>query len=326
MPAGHRIFAYGRDPFFAGWPDTLQLDYANPAVQEAMAAELARIADQCDGVRCDMAMLILPEVVERTWGRRPDPFWPTAIARVKERRPAFKFLAEVYWDHEWTLQQQGFDYTYDKRLYDRLRDGRALPIRQHLWAGLDFQDKLARFLENHDEPRAAETFDVDQHQAAAIITFLAPGLRFFHQGQLEGRRVRLSPHLSRGPDEPIDQSLAVFYARLLDVLRESVVRDGSWRPLDCEPAWERNGSHLAFIAYLWEQGSDRRLIAVNYAPHTSQCYVRLPITELAGNGWRLTDRLGSATYDRDGNDLAARGLYLDVSPWAYHAFELATRG
>ena len=64
------ILAYGRDPYFSGWPDTVQLDYSNPATQEAMMKELLRIADQCDGVRCDMAMLILPEVFERTWGRK----------------------------------------------------------------------------------------------------------------------------------------------------------------------------------------------------------------------------------------------------------------
>jgi len=91
-------------------------------------------------------------------------------------------MAEVYWDLEWTLQQQGFDYCYDKRLYDRLRDGHAAPIRGHLLAGLDYQDKLVRFLENHDEPRGASEFSWPQHRAAAIITYFSPGLRFFHQG------------------------------------------------------------------------------------------------------------------------------------------------
>ena len=152
---GNLILAYGRDPYFSGWPDTLQLDYSNPDTQEAMTRELLKIAGRCDGVRCDMAMLILPEVFERTWGRRSQPFWPQATARVREKVPGFLFMAEVYWDLEWTLQQQGFDYTYDKRLYDRLREGHARPVREHLHAALDYQVKLARFLENHDEPRAA---------------------------------------------------------------------------------------------------------------------------------------------------------------------------
>jgi glycosidase len=203
--AGDLVLAHGRDPYFPGWPDTLQLDYANPATQDAMAAELERIAGQCDGVRCDMAMLVLPDVFERTWGRRAPEFWPAATGRVREQIPGFCFMAEVYWDLEWTLQQQGFDYTYDKRLYDRLREGHARPVREHLHAGLDFQEKLARFLENHDEPRAAASFVPEAHQAAAAITFLSPGLRFFHQGQFEGRRARISPHLCRGPEEAVDE-------------------------------------------------------------------------------------------------------------------------
>ena len=117
-------------------------------------------------------------------------------------------MAEVYWDLEWTLQQQGFDYTYDKRLYDRLREGHARPVREHFRAGLDYQNKMARFLENHDEPRAAAAFSPGMHEAAAVITFLSPGLRFFHQGQFEGRKKRISPHLGRGPSEPTDRDPA----------------------------------------------------------------------------------------------------------------------
>ena len=164
-----------------------------------MIGELVKIAGQCDGVRCDMAMLVLPDVFERTWGQRAPLFWPTATQRVRERVPGFLFMAEVYWDLEWTLQQQGFDYAYDKRLYDRLRERHARPVREHFHAGLDYQNKLARFLENHDEPRAAATFPPGVHEAAAVITFLSPGLRFFHQGQFEGRKKRISPHLCRGP-------------------------------------------------------------------------------------------------------------------------------
>ena len=210
---GDLILAYGRDPYFAGWPDTLQLDYSNPATQEAMIGELQRIAGQCDGVRCDMAMLVLPDVFERTWGRRAPLFWPEATRRVRERVPGFRFMAEVYWDLEWTMLQQGFDYAYDKRLYDRLREGHARPVREHLYAGLDYQSKLARFLENHDEPRAAATFAPGMHEAAAIITFLSPGLRFFHQGQFEGRKKRISPHLVRAPLEPVDETLRTVLRR-----------------------------------------------------------------------------------------------------------------
>jgi hypothetical protein len=236
-------------------------------------------------------------------------------------------MAEVYWDLEWTLQQQGFDYTYDKRLYDRLRAGSARQVREHFHAGLDYQDKLARFLENHDEPRAAATFAPGVHAAAAVITFLSPGLRFFHQGQCEGHRQRISPHLCRGPDEPVDQQLAQFYDRLLAVLRHPIVRQGNWQLLECVPAWDGNWTWDCFLAFAWHgPGAERLLVTVNYAPNQSQCYVRLPFTDLGNRQWRLQDRLGEATYDREGNDLQARGLYLDVPPWQALVFALTPRG
>jgi hypothetical protein len=320
---GDLLLAHGRDPYFPGWPDTLQLNYGNPTTQAAMVAELVRIASQCDGVRCDMAMLVLPEVFERTWGIACQPFWGKATGCVRERNPDFCFTAEVYWDLEWTLQQQGFDFTYDKRLYDRLRDGHARPVREHFHAGLDYQNKLARFLENHDEPRAAATFAPGVHEAAAAITFLSPGLRFFHQGQFQGRRQRISPHLGRAPAEPVDEKLEAFYDKLLGVLRQPVMREGKWQLLECVPAWEGNWTWDCFIAFAWEnEKGERRLVAVNFAPNQSQCFVRLPFRNLAGSQWRLHEQLEGSLYERDGADLDSRGLYLDARPWQASVFAL----
>lgn len=319
--AGSLILAHGRDPYFPGWPDTLQLDHSQPSTQEAMIAELTQVASLCDGVRCDMAMLLLPEVFQRTWGKSIQPFWPKAIQQVREHVPGFRFMAEVYWDLEWNLQQQGFDYTYDKRLYDRLRKGSAQPVREHLCAGLDFQHKLARFLENHDEPRAAATFQIDTHQAAAVATYLSPGLRFFQQGQFEGHKKHISPHLCRGPKETPDPALEAFYQRLLAVLRQPVARDGKWQLLECAPAWDGNWTSACFLASSWSlPAGDRLLLAVNYAPNQSQCYVRLPFDDLAGSHWRLQDQMGTDVYDRDGHDLSSRGLYLDMPPWKASVF------
>jgi glycosidase len=320
-PNGDVILAHGRDPFFPGWTDTLQLDYSNPTTQGAMLTALLKVAGQCDGVRCDMAMLILPEVFERTWGRRPQPFWPRAIRCVRERVHDFCFMAEVYWDLEWTLQQQGFNYTYDKRLYDRLRDRHARPVREHLYAGLDFQDRSARFLENHDEPRAAAAFPPGVHEAAAIVTFLSPGLRFFHQGQFEGRVKRISPHLVRAPIETPNERLQDFYERLLSALRRPTLRDGEWRLLECSPAWDGNWTWDSFLLFSWQShGGEPLLVAVNYADHQSQCYVRLPLTNVDGRSVRFVDVMGSAVYDRADSDVAAHGLYLDMPAWGYHVF------
>ncbi|MGO9464701.1 MAG: alpha-amylase family glycosyl hydrolase [Isosphaeraceae bacterium] len=320
---GDLLLAYGRDPYFAGWPDTLQLNYANPATQEAMMGELERVASQCDGLRCDMAMLVLPDVFERTWGQRAPLFWPKATQRVRDRFPGFLFMAEVYWDLEWTLQQQGFDYAYDKRLYDRLRDQHARPVREHLYAGLDYQNKLARFLENHDEPRAASAFPPGIHQAAAVISFLSPALRFFHQGQFDGRKKRISPHLCRAPDEPVDPVLRQFYDRLLTIMRQSVVRDGNWQLLECAPAWDGNWTNDCFVAFCW-QGADgeRLVVVVNYAPNQSQCRLRLPFEGLGGKSWLLQGQISSDTYERDGNELQSQGLFVDLRPWQASAFAL----
>lgn len=235
-------------------------------------------------------------------------------------------MAEVYWDMEWAMQQQGFDYAYDKRLYDRLREGHARPVREHFLAGLDYQNRLARFLENHDEPRAAALLAPGPHEAAAVITFLSPGLRFFHQGQFEGRRKWISPHLSRGPAEAADQNLERFYDRLRSVLRLPVVREGQWQLLECMPAWEGNWTADCFLAFAWEGcDSERLLVTVNYAPNQSQCYVRLPFADLAGGAWRLQDQIEDISYDRDGNDLQSRGLYLDVPHWQASVFALTRK-
>jgi hypothetical protein len=232
-------------------------------------------------------------------------------------------MAEVYWDLEWTMLQQGFDYAYDKRLYDRLREGHARPVREHLCAGLDYQSKLARFLENHDEPRAAATFVPGMHEAAAVITYLSPGLRFFHQGQFEGRKKRISPHLVRAPLEPVDTTLRQFYDGLLAVLRQPAVRDGRWQLLECRPAWDGNWTWDGFICFAWEGQEGRRvLVAVNYAPSQGQCYVRMPFEDLLSRPVRLQDRLSPAVYDRRGDDLLAPGLYLDMPGWGYHVFEV----
>ena len=252
-----------------------------------------------------MAMLVLPEVFERTWGQRAPLFWPTATQRVRERVPGFLFMAEVYWDMEWTLQQQGFDYAYDKRLYDRLREGHARPVREHFHAGLDYQDKLARFLENHDEPRAAATFSPEVHQAAAVITFLSPGLRFFHQGQFEGRKKRISPHLVRGPNEPVDENAEA-------VLRPpaggaSSTGRSRW-PMAIAGMHSRLGRELderllPGFRLARSQAENALVVAVNYAPNQSQCHVRLPFADLAGKKWQLQDQLSPASYEWNGDDL-----------------------
>lgn len=332
---GSCILAHGRDPNFPGWTDTWQLNYRHAGLRAAMTGELTRIAGMCDGVRCDMAMLLQPDVFLGTWGGRSLPkdgsapvdklFWPGAIASAKQANSEFTLLAEVYWGLEWPLLQQGFDYAYDKRLYDRLRHGDALAVREHLKADLSYQGRMARFLENHDELRAANAFDLARLRASAISAYLTPGMRFFHDGQLVGRRVRASVHLGRRAFEEPDPVLSAFYERLLGVLRWPEVRTGRWRLLDVRPAWEENRTSDQFLAFVWDflgPPAWRVLVAVNFGPIQGQCFVHLPFPDLPGNRYVLSDLMGPARYERDGSDLAARGLYLDLPAWRYHVFDM----
>ncbi|HKP95333.1 MAG TPA: alpha-amylase family glycosyl hydrolase [Fibrobacteria bacterium] len=331
--AREAILAYGRDPYFPGWPDTLQLNYRHPRCREAMTGELLEIAKRCDGVRCDMAMLVQPDVFERTWGDRAlprdgvpaasGPFWPGAIAAVKAVRPDFLFIAEVYWDREWELQQAGFDFTYDKRLYDRLHAGSGQAVREHLLADPDFQNRSLRFLENHDEPRAADAFPDAPHRAAAVIGFFVPGLRFFHDGEFSGRRVHVSMHLGRRPEEPPRPEWEAFYADVLSCLRRREVHDGAWSLAQILPAWENNPTWNAFTAFAWRLDGGKTLLAVvNYSPGRGQCFVKFDMAGLGAGMLRLTDLLGEAEYVRSAVELAGKGMYFDMPAWGHHLFEV----
>lgn len=331
--AGPRVLAYGRDPYFPGWSDSLQLNYRHAGLRAAVIEQLRSVTQRCDGVRCDMAMLLLPDVFRRTWGDASLPrdgskpvdtqFWPEAIARVRRDNSGFTFLAEVYWGLEHQLQQQGFDYTYDKGLYDRLRGGDARSVRDYLEADPDFQRKSARFLENHDEPRAAAVFPWAMHQAAAIITYLVPGLRFFHEGQFEGRTRHGPMQLGRRPFEVPDSAIQAFYRRLVSCLQRPEVHEGEWHLWDLRQAWEGNGTWDHFLVFTWRgsRGNDL-LIAVNYGPTRGQCYSTIDVPGWRGKRWILKDLMGEAQLERDGNDLAGDGLYLDMEPWAYSVFEV----
>ena len=252
--AGH-ILAHGRDPYFPPWPDVVQLDAFSPALRAATAATLTDIAAQCDGIRCDMAMLMTNQVFARTWGGRTGPEAERGVLAGRHAEPAQPdpqtvLVAEAYWDMEWTLQQQGFDFCYDKRLYDRIVGGDVSGVRGHLRAGLDYQSRLVRFLENHDEPRLADTLPGEAGRAAAVAIATLPGATLWHEGQFEGRRVRPPVFLSRRPGEPPDVGLAGWYRRLLAAVASHRVRAGAWQLLEVG-GWPDNDSCRNLLAWSW---------------------------------------------------------------------------
>jgi hypothetical protein len=319
-----KVFACGRDPYFPAWPDVLQLNAFEPRLRQAVIETVSNIASQCDGVRCDMAMLLLNAIVERTWGSRAGQppsteYWVDVIPAVKNSYPGFLFIAEAYWDLEWELQQKGFDFCYDKRLYDRLEHGNAESVRLHLSAGVDYQGKLLRFLENHDEPRAAATFSPAKERAAAVTISTLPGARLFHDGQFEGRRIRIPVFLGRLPEELIDPGLQAFYAKLLKGIDSPLFRCGQWSLCDCT-GWPDNASFQNLVAWNWIDGEKRSLIVVNLSNSPAQALVHMPWNDIAGKTIRFVDALSDVSYQRSGSDIRSTGLYVDLGPWMSHFF------
>ena len=307
--AGH--IANGRDPYFPPWTDTAQFNIFRAETRQALEATLLGIAEQCDGVRCDMSILVLNDVFAKTWGEHPPAteFWRDIIPAVRAWHPEFTFLAEAYWDLEYTMQQLGFDYCYDKRLYDRLAHNDAASIRQHLSADLDYQRKLVRALENHDEPRAAAVFPPDKLRAAAVAIATVPGAKLFHEGQFEGRRVKLPVQLARRVPEPIDVELEQYYHKVLNAAR---ALSGSWQL--CETTgWPDNQSHTNLLAWTW----GGTIVVINYSPHPAQGRVKLAQT-FSRPSCHLTDQLTAETFDRDSHELATQGLFVDLAPWHVH--------
>lgn len=325
---GH-VFASGRDPYFPAWQDVLQLNAFHPGLREAVSTTISDIARQCDGVRCDMAMLMMNRIFASTWGSRvgsapQTEYWPEVMSAVRNSHPNFVFMAEAYWDLEWELQQQGFDFCYDKRLYDRLVHDNAESVRLHLLAGLPFQEKLVRFIENHDEPRAAATFHPLKNRAAAVVALTLPGAVLIHEGQIEGFKVRLPVFLARRRDEEVDPELRNFYMKLLDALGGSGVRKGQWQLSEIS-GWPDNGSFLNLVAWSWEKERNTHLIVVNLSDNRSQGRIRLPWRRLQEGSWQFDELLSGTRYRHNGIELDREGLFVNLEPWGVHLFE-ATAG
>jgi len=322
-------FAHGDSGHDSPWVDTLQLDYRNPALRQAMIAELMRVAERCDGVRCDMTMLELNEVFARTWRdfavetvSNDTEFWSAAINTVRGRCPEFLFLAEAYWDLEARLQELGFDFTYDKKLYDRLIARGAGEVTRYLHSlAPEFIARSAHFIENHDEPRIASLLGPREHHAAALLVLGLPGMRFIHEGQASGRRIHANVHFATRHHEPDDSGTTANYEKLLGALRQTSIGRGEWRLLKAQPAWTENPTHQHIAIVQWQTDSRAfDLVVVNLSAVQSQCYAPLTAASLDKFNWHLVDLVGDEVHERQGDALNTRGLYLDLAPHAAQLF------
>ncbi len=321
-------FAHGRDPLFPPWKDTVQINFYSDAARKFLIQTLISISDFCDGVRCDMAMLSLNNIFYNTWigalrkygYEKPEKeFWAEAISTVKTAKPEFVFIAEAYWDLEWQLQQLGFDFTYDKRLLDRLAGNDIKSVKDHLHADRDFQQKSVRFIENHDEERAASKFGKERSLAAATMVSTIQGMILYYDGQFEGKKIKLPVQLGREPFEKEDNRIKNYYYKLLRITKHSAFRKGEWRMLDSMPAAATDFSFENILIWKWKYENHLVIVAVNYSNSTSRCRVKFetPKEKMIIN---LNDVLNSVSYERSVEEIDERGLYIELKPYNSHIF------
>lgn len=272
--------AYGRDPYFAPWTDTAQLNYFNPNTREFMLQNLLKVADMCDGVRCDMAMLSLNKVHRDTWwefigGNLPkQEFWSVALERVREKYPEFVFVAEVYWGLEWEIQEMGFDYTYDKVLYDRLRFSTPENIKGHLGAEHLFQMRSIRFTANHDEEESLKAFGREKSLAASTIIATLPGARMIYLFQMMGHPARVPIQYVADTFEE-DAPILAYYSKLLQIASQPVFHGGQWSLAAVSASAEEEWSFLNVLCWTWKQMNTASTVIINYSDQPSKCLLKI---------------------------------------------------
>ncbi len=328
-PESGHILAHGKDPHFPGWTDTVQLNLYSEDARKAILGELRHISGLADGVRCDMAMLMLNDIFEQTWGAyvhgqaRPETeFWSEVISETKARCPSFIFLAEAYWDLEYRLQQLGFDYTYDKKLYDLMLNATAREVKNHLHGEEAYQKKCVRFIENHDEPRSVTSFGRDRCCAAAVIMSTIPGVHLIQEGQCEGEAIRMPVQLFRKNDDPADQAMTDFYERIFSFTRDHPFASGSWRLLEVHTSWENNWTCGNLLAWVWYTDRSLKLVCVNYSPEPSQGRICIPHALIQAGPLTFRDVLTDEVYVRTTDEIIGSGLFVELGPWKAHLLDL----
>jgi glycosidase len=314
-PGGEaRVFAHGRDPNFAAWTDTVQVDHRRAAARRAMTRVFLDVARRCDGLRCDVAMLVLEDVLERTWGRLPAPepgdFWTEAIGALRRNGEDVVLIAEAYWGSEPRLIGLGFDFAYDKGLYDALLAADAVAsVRPRLDAsGLE---KGVHFLENHDEERARRAFGTQRLLAASALAYSLPGMRFFHDGQAEGRELRLPVQLARDPGEPVREESLAWHRALWRTLADPLFHAGAYAPLDARAA-DGGGAPPPLLGSVWTRGADLAAVVVNLSAQAAAGHLALPT--VAGSAVQA-QVLGGADFELLLREEGEGRFLLEVPPW-----------
>ncbi|MFT4125363.1 MAG: alpha-amylase family glycosyl hydrolase [Gordonia sp. (in: high G+C Gram-positive bacteria)] len=314
---GEVVYAHGRDPHFAPWTDVLQLDAFAGGTRAAARETLCDIATQCDGVRCDMAMLVTNDIFADTWSGRVGPppavdYWDDLIPAVREHHPEFLFVAECYWGTQDLLRSQGFDLCYDKAFTD------TLIAHPHAIAGRIGEAAGAagrvRFIENHDEPRAQAVFGT-RHLTAAITALTQPGARLVHDGQCAGRSVRVPVQLRRGPAEATLPDLLAGYRRVLALLADPAMHVGTCAALEIG-GWSDASPGAGLVAWSWTLDTTRLLFVVNLDDHHGAGRIHTPWPELAGRAATLVDVVTGEEFARPADPDPT--VFVMLAGWGAH--------
>ena len=323
---GPFCIAHGKDPYFPPWTDTAQLNYMKRDTQEAMKDVLQSVSELCDGLRCDMAMLVLNKVFAKTWGQYVtgledlQEFWPYAINSIRDIRANFTFIAESYWGLGKQLLEAGFNYSYDKDFYDALVSSDVERLKNQLSKPLPDQQRLLRFLENHDEPRAMDALGRDRIKVAMVIHATVPGARLWHHGQFEARRMRVPVQLRRAPEEPLDKDILEFSAILLQQTDIPIFHEGLWQMFAVD-GWLDNQSCRNLLAWGLRYRKERIVIAVNLSNMPSQGRIRFPHNWFdAAGDLKMIDLIKGEKYSARVQDVETQGLYVGLEPWDFHFF------
>jgi glycosidase len=322
-PGGSFLLALARDPYFPPWTDSAQLNHFSPQMRAAQLAELRTIASHCDGVRCDMAMLHLNDIFGKNWAHFLNgaaapgkEFWTEAHATV----PGLILLAEAYWGTEQRLLDLGFSFAYDKGLYDSVRDIQIPDVHARLAAGTAYQSRLARFLENHDEARCATVFGGERLPSVGTLMGTLPGMRFYHQGELEGRKIHLPITLRMAAAEKPDPPSAAFFAKILRATKDDTFHNGEWNLLPVTPEKDTTSENL--IVYEWQSDISWKVISLNLAGQASQGYVHFGDRLLPAKEYVFNDVLNDVRYVRSREELISPGFFVRREGFEAHLFDV----
>jgi hypothetical protein len=270
-----------------------------------------------------MAMLLLNDIFSKVWGpsigalTQPEKeFWAEAHAAV----PDLVLLAEAYWGTEGRLLELGFSFVYDKALYDAVRSANPSAVHGILGAPVDYQNHLARFLENHDEERCAVVFPNERLIAVGTLMGTLPGMRFYHQGELDGRRIRLPIMLQRAPEEPVNPAIRAFFEKILKITNEEVFHTGHWSLLPVSAEGDDTAGNLA--VYEWRSAKAWKIIAVNIVGSASQGRVRMNESISPSVQYDFYDELHDVHYSRAGQELRTIGLFVRREAFDAHIFDI----